>query len=31
MTCGTGDDLWGSAITLEPSEPDPPGITPKVE
>ncbi|WBL18943.1 MULTISPECIES: hypothetical protein [Micrococcaceae] len=26
-----GDDLWDSAITPEPGEPDPPGITPKVE
>lgn len=26
-----GDDLWDSAITPEHGEPDPPGITPKVE
>lgn len=28
---GIGDDLWDSAIAPEPGEPDPPGITPKVE
>ncbi|WP_454118503.1 hypothetical protein [Microbacterium lacticum] len=26
-----GDDLWDSAVIPEPGEPDPPGITPKVE